>query len=84
MTKYLKHSASEKLFTRINSHILRNTSTLLIYQDLVKVIIVHPKIHPIHVNILLSTGNYFDHRSSCFDLKGITSVEGKAKLETIY
>ena len=41
MTKYLKHPASEKLFPRINSYLLRRTSTLLIYQNLVKAIIVH-------------------------------------------
>ena len=33
----------EKLFPRINWDLLKNTSTLTIYQNLVKVIIVHPK-----------------------------------------
>ena len=42
MTKYLKHLASEKLFPSVNSYLLRNTSTLSIYQNLVKVTIIHP------------------------------------------
>ena len=61
MTKHLKHPASEKLFPKINSYLLRNTYILLIYQKLVKVTIDHPKFiqysifsnkHPGCLNIL--------------------------------
>ena len=55
MAKYLKHPGLEKLFPRINFYLFRNTSTLLIMQDLVKVTIVHPKFIQ-YTNILLSVG----------------------------
>ena len=51
MTKYLKHPASGKLFPRIDSYLLRNTSTLLIYQNLVKVY-RSSKIRQIHKYII--------------------------------
>ena len=46
------------LFPRINSYLLRSTSTLLIYQNLVKAIIVHPKFVQ-YTNISLSVGTHF-------------------------
>ena len=56
--KYLKQPAAEKLFPRIKSYLLGNTSTLSIYQNLVKAIIVHPKFIQ-YTNVLLSAGNHF-------------------------
>ena len=42
MMKYLKYPASENVFPRMTLYLLRNTSTSLIYQNLVKIIIIHP------------------------------------------
>ena len=51
MTKYLKHLASGKLFPRINSYLLRNTSTLYI-SELGESHNRSSKIRPIHKYIV--------------------------------
>ena len=51
-------AAARQADERDNSYLLRNISTLIIYQNLVKGIIVHPKFIQ-YINILLSAGNHF-------------------------